>query len=495
MKSSALAIFLLSGLAIVSPDRARAIEVYRGCAQPREISNPQNFYVDPIKGSKANDGSMERPWRTLAEVLDPAGRLISTKALLKSSPTAEFILSNVNPNGPVKPGAILHLMSGNHGTPQVRQYVNDDFISVVAAPGQTPVLDALSISGSSRWLFRGLKFQGARGPDKRYNYLVDVGQNTSLGPSENIIFAENSFSTQDQVAGWTAEDWTNKPFSKGLQTFASCTTLYKNRFYNLLDGIGLTGSKMLIDANVIEDFGNDGIDHVASDVVIRRNVIKNGILNAGGRLHPDGIQGWTAKGVVNTNVTIDSNTIIQTGDYKISSLQGITIFDGKWDGLNVVNNVVVTNHWHGITLLGVKNAVVVNNTVVPSGPLTTWIKIANAKDQTPSSNVVVRNNVSSQLHVVGEAVSMDHNIVQNMIAIFEGGAPKFYKKGVVGNHNMIDPSIYGGLTRVDHAAGLYDLRPRADSRLIGAGASDGAPPFDIAGKPRKALIDIGAYAR
>jgi parallel beta-helix repeat protein len=213
-------------------------------------------------------------------------------------------------------------------------------------------------------------------------------------------------------------------------------------------------------------------------------------------LHPDAIQGWTAKDVTNRNVVIDANFIMNTpsyGDY----MQGISIFDGKWDGLVVSNNVVIDNAWHGIALYGVANALVVNNTVVPSGPekITTWITIHDSKDKTPSRNVIVRNNISAELAISGDNVTMDHNLVEKLISMPETGKVKYYNKGAVGDHNVVRPYIYLSLTEVDNASGNYDLRPKADSPATGAGNSDGAPPVDITGKPRTSPIDIGAYAR
>ena len=155
--------------------------------------------------------------------------------------------------------------------------------------------------------------------------------------------------------------------------------------------------------NLIEHFGNDGIDMIASDVTIRGNIIRYGRHSPSEPLHADGIQGWTAKDATNRNVVIDANFIMNTPSYG-DNLQGISIFDGKWDGVVVSNNVVIDNTWHGIALYGVANAVVVNNTVVPSDPQKhpTWIMIHDLKDKTPSKNVVVRNNISSQLLVSGD---------------------------------------------------------------------------------------------
>ena len=98
-------------------------------------------------------------------------------------------------------------------------------------------------------------------------------------------------------------------------------------------------------------------------------------------------------------------------------MQGISIFDGKWDSIEIVNNVVVTNIWHGIALYGVDNAKVINNTVLASRPakFPTWIMVHPAKDKTPSKHVVVRNNIASQISVGGFDVEADHNIALGRI--------------------------------------------------------------------------------
>ena len=77
--------------------------------------------------------------------------------------------------------------------------------------------------------------------------------------------------------------------------------------------------------------------------------------------------------------------IINKNKFEENYMQGISIFDGKWDGLTVVNNVVVTNTWHGIALYGVNNALVVNNTVVPSSPRNLLLGLLSMirKDKTP----------------------------------------------------------------------------------------------------------------
>ena len=39
------------------------------CSGQMQLTNAANYYVDPVNGDKADDGSKEAPWKTLAEVV------------------------------------------------------------------------------------------------------------------------------------------------------------------------------------------------------------------------------------------------------------------------------------------------------------------------------------------------------------------------------------------------------------------------------------------
>jgi hypothetical protein len=463
---------------------ANAVEVAKGCATPKQSSERHLFYVDPVKGNMSNDGSLSRPWRTLAEVVDSKNKMIGDQ----------------NTSAPIKPGDVIYLMSGDHGNVQILGAVNKEFITVQAAPGQTPILRSLRVDGAAKWMFLGLKVQGAvdgstgSSPGEG---LVDFGHNLQRGPASDIIFAGGSVSTTDDTSRWTDLDWVNKPFIWGLRFGATCVTINENRFFNLRNAVNVDGDRTLVADNHIDNFGNDGIDLVASHVVIRNNMITNGRHTPSEPMHPDGIQGWTKPGQTNTDVTIERNTIIKTGDPEKNGMQGITIFDGKWDGVRILNNVVVTNTWHGITISGVVNSQIINNTVVAFDPEKhpTWITVDKAKDGTPARDVVIRNNITTRLIYHGERIAVDHNIVAKMIATDSPEKPIYFSKpGTYSDNNIIDPQIYDTLMRVDNVNRIYDLHLRKDSPAVGAGNLDLAPTVDITGKRRTLPIDIGAYA-
>ena len=62
------------------------------------------FYVDPEKGDMDNDGSAERPWRTVEQVFE--------HNLIQTRDTAGRLK---NPQAPVKAGDTILLRSGYHG--------------------------------------------------------------------------------------------------------------------------------------------------------------------------------------------------------------------------------------------------------------------------------------------------------------------------------------------------------------------------------------------
>ena len=485
-----LAVTLLA----LSTGAALAIDVAAGCDSPQPNPAGRQFFVDPARGAKENDGSALKPWRTLAEVLDPANHLVTTRGYSRTSeglgpPTP------VNPDGPIHPGDTIVLMSGDHGAVQVKQYVDSDFISVVAAKDQTPIVRSMTLIASSHWLFRGIKFQGARPDDDKSGPLVGLVSHAWLGPSDNIVFVGNSFSTADNAANWSPEDWVNRPYAVGFRSSARCATLRDNHFFNLRDAVAFGCNQGLIEGNLIEDMGNDGIDIAGSDLVVRANRIRSSRHMPAEQLHPDGIQGWTLHGATNRNVVVDRNFIANLNPSEDNYLQGISIFDGKWDGLAVTNNLVLSNAWHGISLWGVDNASVVNNTVIATRPrVTTWLMIYDAKDKRPSRNVLVRNNIATVLSVEGENVTFDHNLAQLTITYRSNGREAHIKDGAI-DDNKVNHGIFGTFANFNLRNNNLDFRPGPRSPAAGAGLADRAPQVDIEGRPRVPPIDIGAYAR
>ncbi len=497
-KTILLAIAVSVPIAIFSgfPAKASELTVAAGCDLPKPRGGGRAFYVDPVHGDMANDGSAERPWRTFAEVVSQKNGLISTRNFTDYAKGSRAFQA-VNPAGPVHPGDELVLMSGDHGDVELRRYMNEGFIRVVAGAGQVPTIKSLHITTASHWLFEGLKFQSGRPEKDIWGGLVQVGDNDYFGPSDNVIFSGNSFSTQDDVSQWRDVDWVEKPYGTAFSTSSRCTALYNNHFYNVRNAINIEGNDNVVSENLIENFGNDGIELLASNLLIRNNTIRYGHHTPAEPLHPDGIQGWTLHDVTNKNIVIDANKVVDTNQSKDNEMQGITIFDGRWDGITVSNNVVITNHWHGISFGGVAHVKIVNNTVLPSkGPQRmTWINIGPSKDNRPSSDVVIRNNIAGQIVAAGINVDVDHNVVLHRISRNPSPITDPLAGNVAVTRNAENVSLDSLTTNFDMVAQTYDLRLPPNSPAREAGCEEGAPETDADGRNRKKPIDIGAYSR
>jgi len=134
----------------------------------------------------------------------------------------------------------------------------------------------------------------------------------------------------------------------------------------------------------------------------------------------------------------------------------------------IENNVVITDHWHGITLLGAKNSRIVNNTVIDRNTVTPgppWINIGNHKNGTPPTGCLVRNNLTTDLNLASSGVTEDHNIILKDLTPFFVDVAKF------------------------------DLHLLPTAPAIDQGSSDQAPATDIEGVPRPqgSAVDVGAH--
>lgn len=140
--------------------------------------------------------------------------------------------------------------------------------------------------------------------------------------------------------------------------------------------------------------------------------------------HDDGFQSWsvdadgTPDGGEVKGITLRGNTFINYEDPNQpfrGTLQGIGCFDGMYVDFVIENNVIITDHWHGITLMGARNSRIVNNTVLDPNdqdPGPPWVRIAAHKNGTTSTDCVVRNSLTTSVNIEdGQDVEEDHNII------------------------------------------------------------------------------------
>jgi hypothetical protein len=525
---------------------ARAAEVYPGCAQPGPTGKV--WWVDPINGKTPADGgngSQAHPWSNLNGVIGGGWGMFGfslpgyTRPLLSSvvyihvADGKRVDAADRIGSPPVQPGDTIMLMNGDYGDVSVGTYnnqvENSGFVTVEAAPGQTPVFSTLAIQSTNKWVFKGIKVQSLSGTNNNKQALVHVSDQGASFPTTDIILENMEISTADSTEGWTREQWVAQGRyglfewgSPGDGTngvpFTTCIAMTGSHIHNVRGAVILMGNNSLLSHNEIDHFGDDGIDYGASNLAITHNSIHDSF-DIGDGNHEDAMQGQNGPlrtGVpynAFSNILIDSNLVIRQTDPKLqfaAYLQGIDAFDMDWTNVTVTNNVVVTSACWGIGYSSVHHSKIINNTVLSddllpmSGNCKPVVGVGDKTHQGPPSNdVIVRNNIAHSLSVynLNPNITLDHNICLTiegkcMILAYEGGKPKWgvYKPGEYADHNIIDRrGAAGAFVAFDPAKFIYDLRLKSGTFAVGNGNPADAPAVDITGAPRGTRIDAGAY--
>jgi hypothetical protein len=351
-------------------------------------------------------------------------------------------------------------------------------ITIAAQAGHHPTLRRLAFRGAANWTVRGLAVSPSYTPPVvKVDEIVSARESATDGPTRDITLEDLEIFSVPDISGWGASDWLNVA-SDGFAESGQRILVRNSSIRNVWYGMVSEGAEATFDHNLIENFAGDGMRGLSNDSVYQYNTIRDAY--SVNDEHHDGFQSWTSgPGGVGTGVlsgvTLRGNRIQSWTDenrpFLTIDMQGIGCFDGFFDGWVVENNVVVVDHWHGISFYGMKNSRVVNNTVVDRnsaggyGP--PWILIAKHKNGQPSENVLVRDNLA-QYGVnldPGTNVTEDHNLT------------------------VTNPSSFF----VDAVS--FDLHLRAGSPGIDTGIATSAPVTDIEGSPRPqgAAYDLGAY--
>lgn len=470
---------LTVGITLLLCAPAVAQDVYPGCEVPTTVAGHHTFFVDPVKGSDKGDGSAARPWKSLNTVLAPASKLLATNShkTLSGSP-----LLAVNPSAPIKAGDVIMLMSGDYGDVTLTNVFNSKFITIMSAPGQTPIIQHLKVGGGSRWIFQGLTFQSAYPSGAKQNANTQVLVNDGWGDkTSNIIFNQDVFQTASDSSGWSDADWYSKPNYFTIGITSACVSVTNSTLQNLLNGISINGSQTLIKNNTIQKFSNDAIDVMASKVAIVSNTITNPMHNGTSGLHPDAVQVWSnpINGKMtnpNTDILIDSNKIFadKSPDGVRGILQGITV--GFCKNVTIQNNVISTNLWNAIFANGVWDTKILNNTVASSDPIGHPSRIyVGPSTYNHSSNVIVRNNLAALISADDTSVTMDHNAATMNFTTVAGGKTVWHPTGVSASDNFVKSALTSDFRNWNPGKSNFDLRLKSASSLNNMGSSTLAP--------------------
>ena len=504
---------------------ACAVEVYPGCAVPSTTFN-HIWYIDPVNGKTTAEGGLgtrAAPWNSLQAVflIRPGYKapLLSTAPYKHPNPADPS--QTISPGGgPIEPGDEILLMSGNYGDVSTAAWnvglQNPAFVTIAAAPGQTPVLSFLGAVASSYLVFSGIKVEGTADSSPLHARwpLVQVGPHGAGLTASNLVFTNMRLTSADDTSGWTLADWLARKRIGGIFAQggpgATCISVTNSHISNVQFGASVSANNMLFSGNEVDNFGDDGLDYNASNLLITKNYVHD-VHDFSDGAHTDGMQGYPGK---YSNVVIDSNRVIRQTDPNLpfpNDLQGIDAFDGDWENLQVTNNVVVTNSCWGIGYASVHHSRIINNTVLSdewrptAGNCKPLIQVGDrTHDGSSSNDVVVRNNLSNGylIYNIDPDMGIDHNICLSIngacriLSYFEDGKTNWgvFRPGVFGDHNLIDRrAAESQFVNFDPAKFVFDLRLKAGSSAIGAGNPAEAPARDITGAPRGNPVDVGAY--
>jgi hypothetical protein len=410
---------------MMRPLAARTLGFAMLCvAAPVEAAD---FYVDPENGDMSGDGSADAPWRTIQEVLDQGLVESQEWAELPYAEGAELVPKNEG--APVRAGDTLWLRSGYHGELDISSYYNPDFITIAAEDGHTPEVSLVHVWASSFWILRGLLVSAELAPTYEPHTLVALESHSWRGPVHDIAVEGCAVQSVADASTWSAADWDSLSCN-GFEVDGTNMTLRNNTLRNVNFGISVSATHSLVEGNTVDGFAGDGMRGLGDYTTFQYNTVKNCYdVNDN---HDDGFQSWSvgADGAVGTGevkgIVLRGNLILNYEDpnqpYR-GTLQGIGCFDGMFVDWVVENNVVITDHWHGITLSGARNARIVNNTVVDLNdvePGPPWIRIGDHKDGTPSSDCLIANNLTFDISTdeASDVTVEDNLIIEDPYAVF-----------------------------------------------------------------------------
>ncbi|MEJ2055955.1 MAG: hypothetical protein P8X42_18740 [Calditrichaceae bacterium] len=332
------------------------------------------FYIDPVSGSPDGDGSMNNPWQTLQQVVD-SGLIECYRNSEAYNPNSSLVL--LNEGAPVKGGDRLVLRNGYHGFVKLNNFIFKKWLTIEAETGQIPVLSHFRITGAFQNIYlKNLTIlkESYQGDGNYWNTEV-LNRNTSAcvyfgsssfwGKGSHIKLYGLTVKTSENTSGWSDADWVEKAASGISLRSVEHTEIVNCTIENIRHGIAIEYHSDYSYAvnNSINNYSADGCRLISNYVLFAGNTITN--CYDVDENHDDAIQSYS-RGVDNSpgtgvlyNVVIRGNLIIGTPDRNnplAGQPQGIGCFDGFYEDWIVENNVIITDHHHGITFSGMLSA-------------------------------------------------------------------------------------------------------------------------------------------
>lgn len=418
------------------------------------VAAQTSHYVAPpgYAGAGTGDGTQANPWRSLGDALKAAG-----------------------------PGDTLLLMDGSYGRLSRTSGINstpEAPVTIRSLNGKNAHFESIFLRDVHNIVLKNLSVWPT-GETRPATFVHAEGDNTTIDGLD-VRSREDALTA---MYSWTAEDWLGLGKS-GIRLNGSNSRILKSRTI----GVGAALTIMGPDSEMI---GNEVIGHSADAMRAfgDRSLVKGNRTRDAFKVstnHDDGFQSWSINSVPVTGLTLDGNIIVgwqhPDRDHPLRSwnLQGIGLFDGWYDDLTIINNIVAVTMFHGITVMGTRGALIANNTTLtldydPTQPKdspkarTSPIRVFNKKNGSPSLGVVMANNV---------AMGIGGNIAEDQIT-------------------WIDNTVYSDPASVFEDVAGFDFRPRADSGAIDTADSAYATARDVFdnARPQGSGPDRGAIER
>ncbi len=424
------------------------------------VARKCSFYADPANGKASNDGSMQFPWGSMES-------LLASKQILSA-------------------GDVVCLLSGDHGAPRVidRNYSSDVVFTVPR--NESARISGLQIVRSSGMIFESITIDAAQSIDpsldEKDRFIVAGGAD-----SHYISFLNVSLQSAESIANWTKEDWYKRAKS-GFDMRGTNIVVRNCRVKNTYHAISLRGDNSEVSYTLVDNFAGDGIRGLGSFSLYEHNTVRDAYINDYDIQHDDMFQAFDLSDDPKIEgVVIRNNQFIQfldpitefvvSNDLVSRDVQGVIITDGYADTWLVENNLVVVDHFHGITLYGARHSRVQNNTVVQS---------ANTTDtDVPWIRLTVQTKTGHQ--------NFDNVIRNNLAAMFT--TAEYSETSVVENNSDIDQASQSDYRRYFRDYDNQDYQLGANSPAVNAGVNVQLADTDLAGGMRlqRGTVDTGAY--
>ena len=424
-----------------------------------------NYYCDPENGSMSNDGlSVENAYGSL-----------------------EALFANTTARNKLTAGDFIYLLSGAHGEPYITG-TNTNYVTIKALSGENPKIASVLIQNATYWAFEDLTFtiDGTGGTFTKSNIF------RSSTTASYIKVNNCNFYVAESSASWSKSDWdANTRDVVDIAVFFEGTNIIfnNNTIKNVYNAVFFEGQHTEIKNNLIDNFGADALRILASNSVCENNTIRDAYVEDYGVNHDDAIQMYDVTDIntgMLTNIIIRNNKIFEFADPITQamindnivgySMQGIFMTDGHPENMIIENNLVVSDQYHGITLMGAQNCRIQNNTVlktptpISAADILPWVQFTADKNSNESINNIIRNNLTTKL--TPWTYPDAQNTTENNIEITTADYTNYF----------VDPDS-------------FNFQLKESSPAIDVGINNDLTATDLAGNNRLSgtLVDVGAY--